>query len=1767
MDNSQEAKTIFRKKPSQFADSYVNMLWEASKRVLDLGGSSDIRKSTNLSSMSDAQVLNMLLDSITKTLQKSMENLTCPDDFILSIPPLLKLMQHLITVLKGQLNCTCIDTLLSLLTFSGSQITENLGAKISTLVTIIDTIVLSLYYLGETKEILSYIYMKFITFVKLLCEFPFSNLLRFSLGDHDSSLKEADYEKCHFFEYVLSVVLSICKYHKISTDVSALAGLFEAVSSFVLKCYDFSSGNASESYFVINNFTLAISILYYGRNNEEVADMGIEISENFKNLFIETTKMIVKIHLFDCSYGVSFTDEMNPLAKIFNIVFQLFFLDKKREDKQICGTVVVLFQVILQETESVETKCNNQFGKEKLRLYTIEFLMKFFFGVNDENMKIDKSLGIENLVLNSNLISTQEPILRKKWEHLFTKMFKKVSEKRINLAIVNLFENSCHLPAFLNFINEWFAELNQYNMPTLEVFIKAGIVEILIKVLDFESTKHPDEVFITLSFCLNFSFVPNSVEIVTIILGKLIQREKMRDYCVFLVGKLLQFQDDNIFDKFIGFFSTETDYKIFECLISALMRSFQDKNALKLLQEKLPSKGLFKAFEKQLTECCRTNPANTANIWMKSFECLDAFLNDDDSVHTLCTLNFFKLLQAFRAKEMKPYQAKIIKSSVNYLEHVVINKKFTLIKTPGGIPLLLEFFSFPELARTEKIRIKFENMLKITTNFNYSVKFGLTSILLHNYDKENSSLLWQNREKMISSAIECKFTYSELAELLKKVKTLQNINDKLALLGILFDSLMRNDLNPGIRSYFSFGYGDFLTLDCKNDKSSIDINNEFSFSVWFFPECYNNCIFFSLISPQHPIFVRISDGIICVDINKMTFRSENRVLLNGWNLLVLNFRSIKLVKVLTSKKFTISLNGVKTKIRGQSLVLLQRYTIEMLVFSSQYENLRSFIGKIAWFNIFSRWLKDYYVKFLIGLTEAYSIIKIPFTIKQGDMKILQELREALIINCTCDSVYNLPNVTPLVSCDIFGGTSVFYVIQAYNPTRFIAELFEICMENEQTLTKAYEIVVRIILSIEKIPTINIQFFQILSHIIRNSIFNDRINELIVMILTNLPLAYQPLIFESYLSKLNTLTFHNKHLSTITKLFKDRFPFSSENLYKYTQLIINTDKDHLKKYLKNYISEDFDYKTTDIIANVLIPLMNKRDEDIIEGILSILENYPKSFDISSPIFAVLLNMLEIPFRSNIHISVFNCLCFKERNDTNLQITISYLIDEAFKVELNQMTAEFLLSNGLENRKCNRYIRSHFVTIILKKLPFIDTPGLFDMINIILEDYQHNFLEYLKQNKICEIWPQDFKSGPYPEAFKIFAFGIVEMAKKHNISISNASLPYECESPLDPNDSDFQDCDEEEIGAKTPHAKICVGNEDFRLISTYYKERAASLDKFTGRYKAKHMTQIPSLETMYFYKTTSYADCSQTMILTSKKLLETIENSWFKGFCDVQSREKYKLQLNYNKYLNGLYFTDFLLKNKPSHTKIRQVYDKYYRWPLLKFDLPNKRRIGKGPEIFSKDQDSQSSVFSPSTSCNTKLYDKSSLAKNVELIKIQGSYFGEFEISENFMEVKFTGAIKPENEFKGSALKCTCKPKWGLYIWYPSEVSEIIERRFIHKHSAIEIILNSGKSYFLNFFDKEIRDSIITKLKSWGISKHFSKSSPSYLESVTNDWKKSKISNFEYLMIINKIASRSYNDLSQYPIFPWVLCDYIGKTLNFEDQKKNIKKTSKAHWVSD
>ena len=51
---------------------------------------------------------------------------------------------------------------------------------------------------------------------------------------------------------------------------------------------------------------------------------------------------------------------------------------------------------------------------------------------------------------------------------------------------------------------------------------------------------------------------------------------------------------------------------------------------------------------------------------------------------------------------------------------------------------------------------------------------------------------------------------------------------------------------------------------------------------------------------------------------------------------------------------------------------------------------------------------------------------------------------------------------------------------------------------------------------------------------------------------------------------------------------------------------------------------------------------------------------------------------------------------------------------------------------------------------------------------------------------------------------------------------------------------------------------------------------------------------------------------------------------------------------------------------------------------------------------------------------------------------------------------------------------------------------------------------------------------------------------------HSWQQGEISNFEYLVELNKLAGRTFNDLMQYPVMPFILADYHSNSLDLNKE---------------
>ncbi|XP_023589325.1 lipopolysaccharide-responsive and beige-like anchor protein isoform X4 [Trichechus manatus latirostris] len=141
------------------------------------------------------------------------------------------------------------------------------------------------------------------------------------------------------------------------------------------------------------------------------------------------------------------------------------------------------------------------------------------------------------------------------------------------------------------------------------------------------------------------------------------------------------------------------------------------------------------------------------------------------------------------------------------------------------------------------------------------------------------------------------------------------------------------------------------------------------------------------------------------------------------------------------------------------------------------------------------------------------------------------------------------------------------------------------------------------------------------------------------------------------------------------------------------------------------------------------------------------------------------------------------------------------------------------------------------------------------------------------------------------------------------------------------------------------------------------------------------------------------------------------------------------------------------------------------------------------------------------------------------------------------------------------------------WLFTEIRSIFSRRYLLQNTALEIFMANRVAVMFNFPDPATVKKVVNCLPCVGIGTSFglpqtrriSLASPRQLfkaSNMTQRWQHREISNFEYLMFLNTIAGRSYNDLNQYPVFPWVITNYESEELdltlpsNFRDLSKPI-----------
>jgi len=111
---------------------------------------------------------------------------------------------------------------------------------------------------------------------------------------------------------------------------------------------------------------------------------------------------------------------------------------------------------------------------------------------------------------------------------------------------------------------------------------------------------------------------------------------------------------------------------------------------------------------------------------------------------------------------------------------------------------------------------------------------------------------------------------------------------------------------------------------------------------------------------------------------------------------------------------------------------------------------------------------------------------------------------------------------------------------------------------------------------------------------------------------------------------------------------------------------------------------------------------------------------------------------------------------------------------------------------------------------------------------------------------------------------------------------------------------------------------------------------------------------------------------------------------------------------------------------------------------------------------------------------------------------------------------------------------------------SNIRRALPRRYLLRHTGVELFINGRKSLFLAFRSAEQVNEFIQLLVT-----HAGCGGRADLAAATEAWREGQLTNFDYLMALNEHAGRSFMDLTQYPVFPWVLQDYTSHTLDLSN----------------
>ena len=338
-----------------------------------------------------------------------------------------------------------------------------------------------------------------------------------------------------------------------------------------------------------------------------------------------------------------------------------------------------------------------------------------------------------------------------------------------------------------------------------------------------------------------------------------------------------------------------------------------------------------------------------------------------------------------------------------------------------------------------------------------------------------------------------------------------------------------------------------------------------------------------------------------------------------------------------------------------------------------------------------------------------------------------------------------------------------------------------------------------------------------------------------------------------------------------------------------------------------------------------------------------------------------------------------------------------------------------------------------------------------------------------------------------------------------------------------------------------------SQNLRLKRNYKKDISLNIDNNNNK-ESNYILKISFkndilriIFSCYFRKLLTY----DKDFITIKKLYKYIfkdDLNNIEEFNNFECPQKVKNYISYNYYVKPFFTKDF---NFFDH-----IYFKYSHKYLFSPEKKKKLTIIKTIKAPYK---KQASVLFPSK----ELLYQNDFPSNIlinnnsnvntyfcELIINRGSIFGKILIFKN--GILFISDWKNDRRNKKKDVEFACSSleydalneDKRIFILF-EEIKQVINRYFCFCWISQEIFMKNGKSYLFNFFTEKKNEEIFDLFKSNKVENIIRKTKEYYdNEEFAKKWKEGLISTYEYLLILNKLCSRTYNDSNQYPVMPWI-----------------------------